>query len=255
MLWAQCAVSSSLPQSHTGCHQPCAVPFLSPSLSPCRQLPDLVPHGLNPFLPRWVVSAAAWAVPVLGMVPLPGLSFPTALPSSSRYWCLDAGGRGVMVVAGTCTVAPHSPHGPNPGVGGWQGIAVAKLHHGSSTGKPSPWPPRDVWLCYPLPCGAFPLPSVSQTPARPSLREGAGAGGHKPALPPACSACGTSPGLGTAVPEDTGAACALRGKTPSGHCSPHGTELLGQDEGASPGLRLSRGAVFGAETPGCSGAR
>ena len=75
-LWAQAAVSSSLPQSHAGCHRPHAVPTLSPSLFPSPRcqlplLPDLVPHGLNMFLPCRVVSAAAWAVLVLGMAPLP----------------------------------------------------------------------------------------------------------------------------------------------------------------------------------------
>lgn len=176
-LWAQAALSPSLPQSHTGCHWPCTVPALSLSL--CCQLPlppDLVPRGLSTFLLHQVVSVAAWAVLVLGMtpLPLPGLQTcasvsPPFFPAFFRRY-LDVGGCGVMAVAGICPVA-------HPGAHDQQGIAVAKPCRASGTGKPSPWPLRDAWFCHPLPCGAFPLPSVSQPLACPLLQDGAGAGG------------------------------------------------------------------------------
>lgn len=100
--------------------------------------------------------AAAWP-------PDPCLSFPTTLPSSPWYQCLNVRGCGVTVIAGTCPVAPHSLPWPRPGAHDQQGIAVAEPCRSSGAGKPSPWPTRDVWLCHLLPCGAFPLPGVSQT--------------------------------------------------------------------------------------------
>lgn len=181
------------------------MPTLSPSLlpSPCCQLPllpDLVSHGLNTFLPHRVVSVAAWAVLVLGMAPLllPGLQthasvspplFPARLGSSAWMW---------EDVAWWWWLVPVP--WPHPGAHDQHGIGVAEPRHGSGAGKPSPCPPWDVWLCHPLPCGAFPVPGVSQTLARPSLLNGAGTGGHEPGQPPARSACWHVPSIGQSRP-------------------------------------------------------
>lgn len=195
MLWAQAAVSPRLLQSHAGCHQPRAVPTLSPS--PCCQLlcgltcPTV---GSTPSFHAGLCQRQPRLVWCWAQLPSLGLSFPTALPSSPRYWCLEAGGPSMMVVVGTHAAAPRSPRGP---ILGWW---MAELCHGCGAGKPSPWTPGDVWLHHPLSCGAFPLPDVSQTLAHPLLQDGAGAGGHEPAQLPACSACGHVPRLGQSCP-------------------------------------------------------
>lgn len=147
---------------------------------------------------------AAWAVLVLGMAPLllPGLQthasvspplFPARLGSSAWMW---------EDVAWWWWLVPVP--WPHPGAHDQHGIAVAEPRHGSGAGKPSPCPLWAVWLCHPLPCGAFPLPGVSQTLARPLLLNSAGTGGHEPGQPPAHSACWHVPRIGQSHPRGQG---------------------------------------------------
>lgn len=201
----------------------CAYHVPIPVLSPCCQLhllSDLVPPRLNSFLPCWVVSAACWAVPVLGMapMPLPGLCVPQFPHHSSQCasvpvlgcgcswcdgggWCLSYGPSLLPVslswgtrLAGDC--------------GSW---AVPWLWHwktlqfGSATlSSLVPFPsllcprPRHVHCCrMVLGLVAMSLPIRRALPA------------------------GTSLGSGRALPGDTGATCALRGKTLDRHRSLH----------------------------------
>lgn len=134
--------------------------------------------------------------------PLPGLTFPVALPISPRYWWLDVGGPGVMMVAGTCITAPRFPHGLILGCVAGRGLPW--LSCAMALEPPTQSPPRDVRLCHPLPHSAFRLPGLSQTLARPLLRDGAGVSGHEPAQPPARSAYGHVPGLGQSLSQRHG---------------------------------------------------
>lgn len=156
------------------CAHPVPIPI---PMLPAASASSLVLPGAQrlPSMPGFVSSSpgcpgAGHGSPCLASVSPP--LFPACVGTGAwmrGMWC-DGGG---WYLRRSPSLSPW----PHPGVCGWQGIAMAEPHHGSGAGKPSPWPSCDVWLRHPLPCGAFPLPGVSQTLARPLLWDGAGAGG------------------------------------------------------------------------------